>query len=172
MTAELIAAVSAVLVALIAAFAPTVGTRDGRKKALDEAELLVKLKESLGDDAAPVEDLKAVLAHRTDGWKEGVDMSVYGWFLRWGMILAALTLSSAITVDALTGQDLRSQLLGLLHLVQWVSALLMAMFFLIFGGATVAATILSIRRWLNDRALRTPGNKADDLPVITEAKRA
>lgn len=106
MATELIAAVSAVLVALIAAFAPAMGTQDGRKKALDEAELLAKLQESLGHDAAPVEDLKAALAHRANGWKEGVDMSAYGWFLRWGTILAALTLSSAIAVDALTGQDL------------------------------------------------------------------
>lgn len=152
-TAEMIAAVSAVLVALIAAFAPALSSRDGRKKALEEAELLAKLKESLGKSAEPVKDLEAVLAYRTGSWREGVDSSAYEWFLRCGMILAALTVASSIAITALMGDNFQSHVISLLRTVQWVSVTLMMLSFLAFGGLLVLMIALSIRRRLNDHRL-------------------
>lgn len=147
MTTELIAALSAIVVALIAAFVPALSSRDGRKKALDEAELLIKLKESLGEDAAPVKDLESVLAHRAAGWKDGVDLSALGWFLRLGMILAALAISSSIAVDAISGQELQSKIVGALEVVQLLSVWLMVLVFLTFFLASVLKGVLEFRRW-------------------------
>lgn len=149
MNAELIAAVSAVLVAFIAAFAPALSDREGRKKALDEAELLARLQESLGDTSEPVMAIKTVLAYRTGRWKDSVDSSEYEWFLRCGLILAALTVASSITLSALMGNQVQSQIVTLLHTVQWVSATLMILSFIMFGGLVAFMIGFSIRRRFN-----------------------
>lgn len=69
MSAELITAISAVIVAVIAAVVSFITTRDHRKQALDEAELLTKLQASMGAEVQPVKDLESILTDRTRLWR-------------------------------------------------------------------------------------------------------
>lgn len=164
MDSALVAAISAVLVAAIAAFASAFTARDSRKKALDEAELLEKLQQSLGADATPVTDIRTVLERRTNEWKENSEFALFGSTLRFMGIAWAVAVASSLAAAAISGNDPRAGVVQTLGIIESLATLFIAAATLavVLGiGAALFTGVRSTWRWLKHRKAKSRPSSAD-----------
>ncbi|MFI7496768.1 hypothetical protein ACH9D2_18860 [Kocuria sp. M4R2S49] len=174
MSPELIAALAAMAAALIAAVVSLAVNRDDRKKALDEAEVLVKLKSVLPADAPAVQGLIWILAQRTERWRKvstGRDLAVTGMMA----IIPVVLLFTVLLADTvLHGRDALPYLDGALDFLRFFAVMAIIMGFVLFFVELMRFLLGPLaKRWIrrSRRSRRRPpwatGAQPQELPPHT-----
>lgn len=129
---SLIPALATVVVAVIVGTFSVLTTRDDRKKALDEADLLAKIQGKMGTKTQAEEDLREVIARRAKRWKANAQLDWFAAYARGALGLFALLLLMNVAANLLRGGNPTSGILFLLGEYDWVPTVLIVVWAIVY----------------------------------------